>query len=235
MAGESTERFDILRSRLSTDGGRAALEYLGSLSSFRFLSVIWYSNGIGYPVYHFDKLSPDVLDADEINQQASYCAIVLRDSKPFETSNSMEDARLVNHPAREGIRSYFGLPLYAEDGDAHAVLCHYDHFPKSTSELDIDLLRHAASLFQAQLAEYGVSRRPPVVETEITEQIGNWTLQIIKRSRAEWSAPRYSIERHRRLVSGSVGPTVSYGSGTFTSRDEALQFGRDWCQASAGD
>ncbi|MEO6186228.1 MAG: GAF domain-containing protein [Steroidobacteraceae bacterium] len=232
MKGEAESRFETFKARLAEGGARAGLEYLGSLSTFRFLSVIYYVDGVGHPVYHYDRLNPELAEADEFDQQASYCGIVLDERRRFETSDSMRDERLAEHPKRTCVRSYYGLPLFAHDGQPHAVLCHYDNFPKDTQDLDHELLQEAAQLLEVRLAQDGLERSPPTAVTVHTEEIGNSSLHVIQRTKAEWSAPRYSIERSRRRDDGGVSSRISYGKVGFSSLDEAIEFGREWCEGS---
>jgi hypothetical protein len=227
------------RQILDSAGERAALAFLAQLSRFRYLSIIYYVEGRGHPVHHFDRQNPDLIEAEELDQQLTYCSTVIVERRPVVIADSLAEQSLKAHPAREHIRSYYGLPLLAEDGSAHAVLCHYDHVPQDIAALDHDLLRQAALEFQARLARYGANRVASTVETVYTEVIGNSTFHVVKHTKAEWARPRYSVERTRTRADGTVTPRVAYGQSTafgqggFSSVEDAMEFGREWCAACA--
>ena len=225
----STQRSITFNSVLETVGERAALEYLGSLSAFRFVAVIYFADGRGHPVHFYDRQNPDVRVGEELDQRVTYCNSVVTTRAPFHTGNSLEDMRLLEHPAREHVSAYFGVPIFADDGAVHAVLCHFDNFPRNTAEVDSELLQVAASAFQRRMKGFQLGQRGSVVSQLRTEIIGDKTLYVYQRTRADWAEPKYTIERVKQLDNGSSSHRIAYGKDGFSTLEEALEFGREWC------
>lgn len=226
----SDQRGDFFRSLLENEGERAALEYLSSLSAFRFVAVIYFVDGRGHPVHYFDRQNPDVRQGEELDQRATYCNTVIATREPFETPNAIEDLRLVEHAARQHVSSYVGVPILAEDGSVRAVLCHFDIFPRSTADVDHALLQQAAAALQPRLRDYQLPQPASAVSREHVETIGNRTLYVYQRTRPDWPTPRYTIERTKTLPNGSLSHRICYGRDGFASLEEAVDFGREWCQ-----
>lgn len=229
---ETTDsRFDAFQHLLRSEGERSALAYLNSQSNFRFIALIHFTEGRGNPIHYFDRDNPDITDADELDQRATYCNAVVTHRKPFHTVDSMGDARLQNHPARQSIRSYLGVPILAQDGTAQAVLCSFDQVPQSVTESHRQLLLKAADAFREVLGEFKLT--PPVsrITATQTELIGDSTLRVVERMKPGWSSPKYTIERTRNHADGGSSLRLSYGRDGFDSMEEALEFGREWCLA----
>jgi len=65
-----------------------------------------------------------------------------------------------------------------------------------------------------------------------TEVIGKSRIYLVENKLADWLAPRYYVERSTIQDDGSTGSRVAYGGPGFRSVDEALEFGREWCQVA---
>jgi len=88
----------------------------------------------------FDRESeaPEALLA--VPEGASYCSIVRDSRNAFLITRSMEDGRIVRHPAREAVQSYCGVPLMGDDGVVFGSLCHFDFEPRDGAEGLTDLM-----------------------------------------------------------------------------------------------
>ncbi len=222
-------QYDEFQRSLKAGGERAALKFLSSLTGFRYVAVIFYQEGRGHFVHFFDNSNPEITGGEEIDQRASYCSKVIADEAVFQTSDSSTDARLQDHPARDFVKAYFGVPIFSPDGSVHAVLCHFDVQPRDTGKVDGHLLSQAAAAFQSRLAGYKLDRPVTTVSSEYSEKCGASTLHVIERRKADWNAPRYSVERTRIGMDGGASPRQVYGRDGFLSFSDALEFGRQWC------
>ncbi|MET0280264.1 MAG: hypothetical protein ABW278_03950 [Steroidobacteraceae bacterium] len=194
------------------------------------MALIYYHEGRGHPIHYFDRSNPDVTAGEEIDQRASYCDYVLGGERAFHTSDSLQDERLADHPARDFVKSYFGVPIVGPNGTAQAVLCQFDVVPRETASIDQTLLIRAAAEFQRRLHLYKPVQGTSQVSSEHQEKWGRVTLYVVERRKPEWSAPRYSVERTRTREDGRESPRQVYGRDGFASFEEALEFGRQWCQ-----
>ena len=228
------KRFETFQSRMQQSGERGALAYLNSLANFRFTAVIYFAEGRGHAIHYFDRENPEVTEVDEFDQRATYCNSVVTHGQPFETPDSMDDARLLEHPARHSVRAYLGVPIMADDGSAQASLCYFDPYPQSINDRDRNLLMQAAEAFRTRMAGFQLAPPASRVTMVRAEKVGNSTLHVVERIKEGWESPRYTIERSTRHADGSTIRRVSYGRDGFASLEEALEFGREWCR-NVGD
>lgn len=139
------ERFTDI---LASSGAREALAYIVGLSDYRFIGIFRFKNGRANAAIHYDRENPEVMSATEVPDTATYCCYV-RDSKGiFTTVDASSDERLTQHPARETILAYCGVPILEPDGHLLGTLCHYDVVPRDTDHLDLQLLMQVAGLLE---------------------------------------------------------------------------------------
>jgi GAF domain-containing protein len=144
-AHPTRQAFQRFAHTLDTQGVRAALAYIVSLSDYRFISVFQFRDDKAMAALHFDRENPDVLRSAEVPDTATYCCYV-RDSRGvFTTANALLDARLASHPKRTGVLAYCGVPVMDAEGQLLGTLCHYDVVPRDPEQLDLALLIEVAS------------------------------------------------------------------------------------------
>lgn len=145
----NTEKtFARFSSILASSGTRDALAFLVGLTEYRFIGIFRFQDGKAKAVVHYDCENPSVKFISEVPDTATYCCYV-RDSKQvFTTANAMSDQRLVDHPAREEVLAYTGLPIMSPEGLVLGTLCHYDVVPRDPNQLDIELLLQVVSALQ---------------------------------------------------------------------------------------
>ena len=152
MADQSPQHADPTRQAfarfahtLDTQGVRAALAYLVSLSDYRFISVFQFRGDKAMAALHFDREHPEQLRSPEVPDTATYCCYV-RDSRGvFTTANALQDDRLAGHPKRAQVLAYCGVPVMDAEGQLLGTLCHYDVVPRDPEQLDMALLIEVAS------------------------------------------------------------------------------------------
>ena len=130
---------------LAEHGIRRSLAHLLSLTDYRFIGIWRFQNGRANAAVHVDRENPDVAEAQEVPDTATYCCYV-RDSRgAFMTANALLDPRTDGHPAREVVTSYCGVPIMDSEGRIFGTLCHYDLVPRDPSQLDLELMMQVAS------------------------------------------------------------------------------------------
>jgi GAF domain-containing protein len=144
-AAEAFARFNAL---LQAQGLRPALAFLRSLSEYRYISIFRFHHGKATTAVHYDRDNPDVLTTSEVPESATYCVFARDTRSLFATPDSMTDARLVDHVAREAVQAYCGLPMFEDDGSLLGVLCHYDTVPRDPAQLDLELLVQVTSVLR---------------------------------------------------------------------------------------
>lgn len=144
---------------LNATGARDALAYLVGLSDYRFIGIFRFQDGKANAAIHVDRENPTVLTATEVPDTATYCCYVRDGHGMFSTSNALADARLDQHPAREAVLAYCGVPVMDPSGHLLGTLCHYDVVPRDPSQLDMELLLQVAVALEqgAHVPPYPVS------------------------------------------------------------------------------
>ena len=145
---------------LGTRDARAALAHLLHQSDYRYIGIFRFSDGKANAVIHYDREAPGQLWATEVPDTATYCCYVRDSGGTFTTANALEDVRLVQHPAREAVQAYCGVPVMDSGGVLLGTLRHYDYVPRAATQLDFALLLQVAvALEQGQhIPPYPVSR-----------------------------------------------------------------------------
>ena len=121
---------DRLRYLLQSLQINEALRELNATTGYRFTAVYRFTASGAANLAIFDRES----DAPEallvVPEGASYCGIVRESKNAFLVTRSLEDGRIVKHPAREAVQSYCGVPLVGDDGVVFGSLCHFDFEPR---------------------------------------------------------------------------------------------------------
>ena len=145
-----------MATRLQDGGARGALEFLNARTRYRFTGIYYADPPFLRNVFLYDRENPAlkltsgaVAPIDE-----TYCGIVLATMREFTTGDGALDARLTEHPARESVISYAGVPLRLPNGCAWGTLCHFDVRPRLLLGAELEVLHAAAPLLMTWLREH---------------------------------------------------------------------------------
>ncbi len=145
MDAQAKRDFAQFAVTMNTDGLRDALAVLLKRTDYRFIGIWRFQDGKANAAVHYDREQPEVLTAAEVADTATYCCYVRESKAPFMTPNSLIDARLAQHPAREQVLTYCGVPLMDSAGTLLGTLCHYDLVPRDPKQVDLELMLNVAS------------------------------------------------------------------------------------------
>lgn len=131
---------------------REVLARLNARTRYRYTGVYRVAPPVLENVGLFDRENPTLNVSGDIHLlEETYCNIVRETRKPFLIDDSHADARVAEHPARDRIVSYCGIPLHV-DGEIHGVLCHYDPRPRIAPPGEMEFLRSMEPELAAFLA-----------------------------------------------------------------------------------
>lgn len=136
----SSERFEEAMER---GGIHGALRFLNARSPYRYTAIYRFEGEMVRNLYLFDRLGTASSDPSPVPMGDTFCQFVGA-SGNFSTGNSLQDPRLDEHPKREVLKSYFGLPLSRKPGTIFGSLCHFDSFPQSIDDDEIPFLESIA-------------------------------------------------------------------------------------------
>ncbi len=128
-----------------SDGIRSALYSVLRLSNYRFISIFRFNDGMATSVVHVDREDLSLTQASEVSDTATYCCFVRNSGGAFVTADATTDWRTADHPARDAVRSYCGIPIFEPEGALIGTLCHYDFVPRDPEQLNLELLLQVSS------------------------------------------------------------------------------------------
>jgi CheY-like chemotaxis protein len=140
------------------------LAVLNGNSKYRYTSLFRFAQGKLESVWTFDRSRRSVdAFAPDLPIGASYCTYVASAAAPFHVADSQTDPRVADHPKRETLRAYCGVPLFRADRTLFGTLCHYDEEPRPLEPAVIAEMERAATLLTAQLPPADASLVPSAV------------------------------------------------------------------------
>lgn len=149
-----------LKTILRQKGVRPALIFLNQLTSHRFSALYQFDEGTLRNLYFYDREEPEIEITDEIPVTASYCVFLRESGNLFHTSDALRDERVRNHPKREKVQAYCGVPVLDATGKLFGSICHFDLQPRVISDEDVDLMEAVARLLRDEHAINGRTLAP---------------------------------------------------------------------------
>jgi len=149
---ELTENREALKRILETQGIRNALVFLNHLTNHRFTSLYRFDDETLKSRIFYDRLNPRQEECPDIPLETSYCIFLKQTGEAFLTEDSLSDERVVDHPKRRAVQSYYGVPLVTSTGEMFGSLCHFDFEPRPLEPAAAELLDTLAYL----LAEHRI-------------------------------------------------------------------------------
>lgn len=137
---------------LARDGTRAAVIFLNNLTEHRFTALYRFDDETLRNVIFYDSQDPMADSTPDIPVMASYCVFVRNSSNTFAIADSLHDGRVGDHPKRETIQSYCGVPLLDASGRMFGTICHFDFNPLPISDANVELMEAMAPLIQQRAA-----------------------------------------------------------------------------------
>ncbi len=142
------EALRSLEALLTRRGVRALLVFLNGLTAHRFTALFRFDGETLNNAYFYDRDDPRADSCPDIPVSASYCVYVRDTRSTFVTNDSLDDARVRDHPKRNEVRAYCGVPLVDEDGIVFGSICHFDFRPVSISQANVELMEAVAPLLK---------------------------------------------------------------------------------------
>lgn len=130
----------------------AVLSALNRRTRFRYTGVYHADPPYLRNLLLFDRENPRLnLSGEVCPLEETYCSLVYRTARTFGTRNAPRDERLVSHPRRDNVISYFGVPIRRANGTVWGTLCHFDVKPRLVATVEIPVLESAASIIAVWL------------------------------------------------------------------------------------
>ena len=139
------------RKELRRAGLYSSLGYLNSRSIYRYTGIYLFEPPMLRCACLFDRENPAVHTMADLALRDSYCGIIGRFRETLIINDSLNDARLEGHSAREKAQSYYGIPLCDSVGACIGTLCHWDVRPRLTTMDEIGVLYAVAPDVSAEV------------------------------------------------------------------------------------
>ncbi len=136
-----SDQLEQLRFLLHAGRVRAALEYLSLLSPYRFAAMYRISDDTLHNLVLVDRDHPGAGLAPAVPANLSYCSIVQATGHSFLLQDGADDPRVADHPSRNAVRAYCGVPLLDAGGHAIGSICLFDYAPVAEDPWMLELLQ----------------------------------------------------------------------------------------------
>jgi GAF domain-containing protein len=138
---------------LQGEGLTAALGMLNQRTRFRFTGLYRMEPPKLRNVVLYDRENPAVsLSGAVCALTDTFCSIVRERGRPLRVSDALGEPRLQDHPARESVQSYAGVPVRLPGGQVLGTLCHFDGRPRIMPASEIAILQEVAPLLVTWVA-----------------------------------------------------------------------------------
>lgn len=144
-----------IRAALGADDIAGALAALNRHTPYRFTALFRFDDPALRNLYLIDRDNPASEPLADLPIMASYCVYIRQTASHFMTPDSLADERVRDHPKRQEIRTYCGVPIMNDDGSLFGSLCHFDFEAKPVGAREIALLERAADLLRGGQARSG--------------------------------------------------------------------------------
>lgn len=152
-----------LQTMIRWDGIQFSLQYLNSLSQHRYTGLFLFDGETLKNTFIFDRQSVVQNLFPEKLTNHSYCLSVKESGQPFQVDNAVLDQRVSDHPSRDIVRSYCGVPLRDREGTVFGTLCHFSPDPCHSKDDEIPLMQtFAGVLLESERLGEIVWRSPKV-------------------------------------------------------------------------
>ena len=143
----------VFERRLLDCGLSAALAVLNQRARFRFTGVYRVVPPTLQNVSLYDRENPTLnISGAPSALSETFCAIVFEQGRSFHVEDALGDTSLCDHPARESVQSYAGVPIRLPGGRVLGTLCHFDGRPRILPPSELKLLEEVAPLLVSWLA-----------------------------------------------------------------------------------
>lgn len=135
-----------LRDLIAVGDLRGALRFLNDQTPHRFTGLYVFEDPTLSNLQIIDKQDPDSESLPDVPVTATYCAFTRSTGGPLAIRDARREDRWTDHPARDEIISYCGVPLVDDQGAIFGTICHYDYGPVEISPENVELLEAVSAL-----------------------------------------------------------------------------------------
>ena len=135
------------------------LRQLNATTPYRFTGIYRFDGRWVRSVRLFDREHPETEFGSDVLWDESYCRIASEDGEACEIVDSLLDARVATHVARQSVQCYVAVLLRKPDGSHYGTLCHYDVVPRRRTAGAADDLR-----LVRPIVEQALTTPPPLAQ-----------------------------------------------------------------------
>lgn len=149
-ASDATEA--AIERLIAANDVRRLLAVLNGHGTYQYSSIFRFADGKLDSVWTFDRARPNAdASAVDLPIAGSYCTYIESAAAPIYITDATTDPRVADHPKRDILRSYCGVPLFRADGSLFGTLCHYDEEPRPLAPALIAEMERVATALSAAL------------------------------------------------------------------------------------
>jgi GAF domain-containing protein len=134
------------KTTLAAGGLDAAMRWLNDRVPYRYTAVFAFEGEMLRNVCLIDKENPNITNCSDQPITESYCMYIRRSRERFNVEQALLDKRVEQHPKRRNVQCYYGIPLFASEGEMLGTVCHFDSMPLRVTESVAEALDDLAPL-----------------------------------------------------------------------------------------
>lgn len=146
------EHVSALRELIEQDRVREAILYLNRLTPHRFTGVYIFDDPQARNSMIIDEENPELESLPDVPMTATYCSFTKPDGVPLVIVDSLTDQRFEEHPARNEVRAYCGVPMVSEFGEVFGTVCHFDFRQIPIEESVVRLMEAVGPIFSSRIS-----------------------------------------------------------------------------------
>jgi GAF domain-containing protein len=105
------------------------MRWLNSRVPYRYSAVFRFEGDTLHSICLIDKEDTTVSGCTDQPISDSYCTYIRQSLESFGVEDSQADGRVEGHPKQRVFQSYYGVPLFTDEGHIVGTLCHFDDAP----------------------------------------------------------------------------------------------------------
>ena len=137
---ESKAIGDAFAETLRTRGLWDAVAFLNATTEYRFTGIYRFVGGTLRNVVLVDRENPGIRAAPDVDASLSYCSLMRESGQPVQLEDATDDPRTLDHPSRDTVQAYCGIPLIDDQGQVIGSLCHFAEVPTLVFDEDLEVL-----------------------------------------------------------------------------------------------
>jgi GAF domain-containing protein len=138
----------LIEAIATTHGLFAAVAFLNGMSAHHCTGLYRVDGDTLTNLRVHDRQTPGLECLPPLPLNQTYCERVVQTKESLVIEDALLDEHLAQHPNRENVRSYAGVPIPGHSGETWGTVCHFDATPNRMRPNDLTRLKFFADMVE---------------------------------------------------------------------------------------